>query len=322
MVIDIERRNEILSTIASLGSDGALITTIASHVSCERHTLTKYLRVMELEGLVYHKSISKAKLWFIQKASLNTVIGKRSARQTFREQTLLSIIENLPDGIIITDDKGKVLFMNDYILENYNGSLGTSLNHVLCGKRSLSIIDNLLCLLYNESSRKSVEIVDINNKHVRITASSLIHTDGKKAFMLVISDLTAYKKIQEELAEQKQLLEAERNALNEAAIVAETDLNGKITYANEKFVNVSGYSRDELLGKTHSFINSGYHSNTFFKELWKTISHGKVWHGTVKNKTKDGSQYWLESAIAPVLGKDGRPKKYIAVRFDVTKYLK
>ncbi|MCS6905097.1 MAG: PAS domain S-box protein, partial [Bacteroidia bacterium] len=109
------------------------------------------------------------------------------------------------------------------------------------------------------------------------------------------------------------------NALNNAAIVSETDLEGVITFANSQFAQVSKYSIEELVGKKHNIINSGYHPPEFFEQLWKTISSGNVWKGTIKNKAKDGSYYWVATTITPEIGIDGKPQKYIAVRFDITK---
>src|SRR3989338_8616192 len=322
MKLDGSMREEILSTIVYLGSDGALITSIEPKVSCERHTLSKYLGIMELEGLVYHKAIGKAKLWFIHKAPLRTIIALPATRRTFREQTLLHILEHLPDGVVITDEAGKVLFINKEIVSRYGGKLGSQLFDILCGNKRAQQFKKLLRVLCDGNGKTSIELIYRQKRYIRITTSSLIPNDGSTAFAFIVTDLSAHKKTESELATQKQLLEAERKALNKAAIVAETDLYGNITYANDKFVALSGFSRDEILGNTHKIVNSGYHPDSFFKTLWQTISRGGVWHGTVKNKAKDGSPYWLESAVAPVMGKNGKPVKYIAVRFDVTNYMK
>jgi PAS domain S-box-containing protein len=108
------------------------------------------------------------------------------------------------------------------------------------------------------------------------------------------------------------------NAINNAAIVSETDLEGNITFVNSQFINISGYSAEELIGQKHNIINSGRHAPSFFEEMWKTISGGKVWKGTIRNKAKDGNYYWVATTITPELGADGKPQKYIAVRFDIT----
>lgn len=108
-------------------------------------------------------------------------------------------------------------------------------------------------------------------------------------------------------------------ALNDTAIVAETDINGVITYVNDKFVAISKYEPEELLGKTHALLNSGYHSKRFMKDLWTTIKSGKVWRGEIQNRAKDGSMYWVDTAISPIFNEQGDVERFIAIRFDLTK---
>jgi len=107
-------------------------------------------------------------------------------------------------------------------------------------------------------------------------------------------------------------------ALDSSSIVVITDLKGNITYFNDKFCEISKYSRKELMGKNQRIVNSGYHPMEFWQEMWKTISEGSIWSEEVKNKAKDGSIYWVNTTIVPFLNAKRRPYKYMALRQDIT----
>lgn len=106
--------------------------------------------------------------------------------------------------------------------------------------------------------------------------------------------------------------------VNETNIVSKSDLNGIITYVNKKFIEISGYSEGELLGKPHNIIRDPDVPSSLFRELWSTIQSKKIWHGIVSNKRKDGSKYIVDASIFPIIDVDGRIVEYISIRHDIT----
>ena len=156
-------------------------------------------------------------------------------------------------------------------------------------------------------------IITADNKIKWIYNNTKIITDQNGIPVLmtgIASDISERKKIENELKNYK-------IAIDHSAILSITDTKGNITYANDQFCKISGYALEELIGSNHRIIKSDKHSTAFYKNIWETISKGKIWRGEIINTAKDGSEYHVDSTIVPFM-KNGKPSEYIAIRFEIT----
>ncbi|MDT8403814.1 response regulator [Sulfuriflexus sp.] len=126
------------------------------------------------------------------------------------------------------------------------------------------------------------------------------------------------KVIQHRLKNSLYEREREHRSVNRHAVVSVTDASGDIIQVNDKFCEISGYQRNEILGQNHRLIKSDIHPSEFFRDLWLTVSEGRTWQGDVCNRRKDGSLYWVASTITPFMGADGKPYQYVSIRTEIT----
>lgn len=160
------------------------------------------------------------------------------------------------------------------------------------------------------------EIMGVFNPVVQayrwITVDSLpVMVDGERWAFVTFIDIS-------ELRAAQARAESTLRAVDEHAIVSETDTAGVIVHANDAFCQISGYTRDELIGSTHRLVRSGVHPPEFYRDMWTTIVAGRVWHGEICNMRKDGSHYWVQSTIAPLTSPVGGACGYISIRTDIT----
>jgi len=147
----------------------------------------------------------------------------------------------------------------------------------------------------------------------------MITTSSKKTHHHVTLQTSVTHDPKEQLQYPLQASAEVKTGLEQAAIVDVADAEGMIRYVNDRFCQISQYCRDELIGQTYQLVNSGFHSKEFFQKLWATISTGEVWQGEIQNRAKDGSLYWLDTTIVPVLDTQGNILQYQVVRFDITR---
>ncbi len=155
-----------------------------------------------------------------------------------------------------------------------------------------------------------------NEIWLQIFYSLIEDEEGNSVRILALSkNITEIKTNQlAEVAEHKVLIDM----LNMTSIISHSDLTGRITEINEKYIEVSQYSREELIGSPHSITRHPDMPKALFKQVWNTIGHGKIFRGVIKNRSKDGEPYYVDAVIAPIMGNKGKPKKYIGVRYEIT----
>ncbi|WP_159883242.1 hybrid sensor histidine kinase/response regulator [Paenibacillus puerhi] len=232
--------------------------------------------------------------------------------------------------VSVTDEQGIITFVNDHFcrLSGYDKDemIGQSHKLLNSGFHSRGHFEQF----WDTINQGQVWMGEMKNRAkdggeywVSLTVIPFVNENGKVyQHMAIGTDITNRKQNEWKLYQSMESLRDIENALDESSIVAITDDKGIITYVNEKFCEISKYDREELIGRTHRVINSGYHPKSFFKNMWDTIKQGRVWKGEVKNRAKDGSEYWMNTTIVPFLHEDGTPHQFISIRTDITDRVK
>ena len=233
------------------------------------------------------------------------------------------------DGVETT--KANEMFDLDRHLDHEVGTIGDDafvermfFNRVIVpvGGRSWTIITSTTPKFEATIDHSMTAITGVGGTILSLLMAAIVwslgmaRTRALKLALSMTSDLTGAKNVAEVSLREAEALRATLDMHN---IVSVADAMGRITYANNSFCRISGYTLAELIGQNHRIVNSGMHSEAFWTNVWKTISGGSPWHGEICNRAKDGSLYWMDSIIAPFKGTDGKIEKYVSIRTEITK---
>lgn len=255
------------------------------------------------------------------------------------ELAKVSLVASYTDNmVIITDAAGRTEWVNNafvwrtgYTLDDLRGRKpGSVLQGPASDRRTVEQIAEAL----REGRSIRTELTNYTKAGeeywVQIQISPIRNAKGEiEQYVAVQSDATDRRRAELEIRalnadlerrvdERAAQLASFKQALDQHGLVVISDSAGIISYVNDRMCEVSGFSREEIVGRTHAVMNSGYHSSEFFDELWQTISSGQVWHGEIRNRTKFGKPLWLDTTIVPFFDADGVPTQFISIQTDIS----
>ena len=287
-----------------------------------------------LEGFKSYFAVLRNSIAYLPLAAEDYLNEAANYELTTNEAHLVNTLVHTVLSYTLTsssNDLNKINELLENIADSHSGSaIRTELIEPLVAHTNLIVrykqnIDNLLS--NDEASPEHVAISQLHSSYTsfyekreneaRIYRYLLVIFAALLACSVIIA-LFYLSKTTDRLRASLKDLNFQKYALDQHAIVSITDQNGLITYANEKFCQISGYKLEELLGNSHRLVRSDAHSKEFFSVLWDTITSGKVWQGEIKNHSKDGQIYWVRSTIVPFLDDNGIPFKFVSIRTDVT----
>ncbi len=250
-----------------------------------------------------------------------------SNENSAKDRQFGTLVETSPTGIFQTDAEGSCLFVNQRWCEI--AGLAPEQAKGFGWVAAIHPEDRASVQLHWQDSLRIRAPFYLQYRFLSQTTGSVTWVTGRSLPELdstgkilghigTIEDISSLKNSQMHLQEALRQIGQQKHAIDQHAIVAITDIQGTITYANAKFCEISGYSVKELIGQNHRILKSGQHTAAFYADLYETISSGKTWQGEICNRSKTGAFYWLKTTIVPYLGPDAKPTSYVSIRTDIT----
>lgn len=253
------------------------------------------------------------------------LILKNETEEKKLNDVLNQITESFDIGHFSFDSETQKLHWSSKIYEFFGeeeGYFKPSLKYLIhaFGDRHIEYLNNL----FNSPLSRKIDVVlplsrpDGTTSWLAIKARKTFTTPISYSFIGVIQDVTKEKQREMQQLSQNVEISCYEKGMEKFSIIARTDPRGKITFANDEFCKISKYSHDELIGHDHRILNSDYHPKSFFEEMWSSIRDGVSWRGEIRNKAKDGTFYWVDTIIIPIMDSDGRLNEIVSFRYDIT----
>ncbi len=296
-----KQKSELLSLYTLINSlethllDNQVLTSMDNYLDIQKKTALSSFKLQELlhavnKNIIMIETPTYDGKRFFRDATV--AIGEQVKLFNILSSNYRRLVEELHhkmfvDFILIVSGFLLIFFSSMYILAAFYHSIAKSLKKLQIASR----------------------LIADGKTHIRI------NVDTKDE----IGDaLMAFNDMSHKLTQNISFLDGYKMAIDESSIVSKTDPNGIITYVNEKFCELSGYTEKELIGRTHNIVRHEEMPKELFKEMWKIIKAKNIWQGVVKNRTKDGNYYIVDATIIPILNASGEIMEYIGVRHDVT----